>query len=175
LRYSAAHKFLEEGAMLRKGLAVVMLGGLVAGCSSQPTDGQIYGTAGGAALGAGVGRAVAASSVVAQGTVVGALGGALLGYAIGTTMDPPAEEKHAHATVSVAETGQPVSWSTQKGSKGSVAPVGIQYTDRSGRPCRSLKQDVAMAGGQPAAREVTACQAKDGTWMVTDYRPEQSE
>jgi surface antigen len=172
LRYDALHEFLQEGAMLRKGLAVVMLGALVAGCSSGPTNGQIYGTAGGAALGAGIGRAVAATAT--QGTLVGALGGALIGYAIGTTMDPPAEEKHARATVSVAETGQPVSWTTEKGSKGSVAPIGTQFTDRAGRPCRSLKQDVTIAGEQ-SAREVTACQAKDGTWLVTEYRPEQAD
>ncbi|MCR6629827.1 MAG: RT0821/Lpp0805 family surface protein [Magnetospirillum sp.] len=158
--------------MLRKVVAVLALGALTAGCSSGPTNGQIYGTAGGAALGAGIGRAVAATA--ARGTWVGALGGAVVGFAIGTTMDPPAEEKHAHATISVAEDGKPVAWSTEKGSKGAVTPVGVQYTDRSGRFCRSLKQDVTI-GDEHSAREVTACQAKDGTWVVTEYRPDQAD
>lgn len=159
--------------MLRKGVAVAVMAIAVAGCSSSgPTNGQIYGTAGGAALGAGIGHAVAASAV--QGTWVGALGGAVVGFAIGTTMDPPAEEKHARATVSVAEDGQPVSWTTEKGSKGSVAAVGSQYADRAGRPCRVLKQDITIAGEQNV-RDVAACQAKDGTWIVTEYQPERAD
>ncbi len=159
--------------MLRKGAAVMAMAMVVAGCSSSgPTKGQIYGTAGGAALGAGIGRAVAATAT--QGTWVGALGGAVIGLAIGTTMDPPAEEKHARATISAAEDGKPVSWSTEKGSRGSVTPLGGPYSDRSGRPCRTLKQDVTM-GEEQVMRDVTACQAKDGTWIVTEYRPEQAD
>ncbi|MGE5476551.1 MAG: glycine zipper domain-containing protein [Bacteroidales bacterium] len=159
--------------MLRKGVAVAALVVAVAGCSSSgPSNGQLYGTAGGAALGAGIGRAVAATAT--QGTWVGALGGAVIGYAIGTYMDPPAEEKHARATISVAEDGKPVSWTTEKGSKGAVVATGSQYADRAGRPCRPLKQDVTM-GDEHMAREVTACQAKDGTWIVTDYQPERAD
>lgn len=159
--------------MLRKGVAVTALVIAVAGCSSPgPSNGQIYGTAGGAALGAGIGRAIAATAT--QGTWVGALGGAVIGYAIGTTMDPPAEEKHARATVSAAEDGNPVSWSTEKGSKGSVMATGSQYADRSGRACRPLKQDVTV-GGEQSVRDVTACQAKDGTWIVSDYQPDRAE
>lgn len=159
--------------MLRKGAVMIGLAAVLAGCSSSgPTNGQIYGTAGGAALGAGIGRAIAATAT--QGTWVGALGGAVVGLAIGTYVDPPAEEKHARATISAAEDGKPVSWSTEKGSKGSVAPLGAQYADRSGRPCRPLKQDVSMGEGH-VVRDVTACQAKDGTWIVTEYRPEQAD
>lgn len=159
--------------MLRKGMAVLALGLTVTACSSSgPTNGQIYGTAGGAALGAGIGHAVAASAI--SGTWVGALGGAVVGYAAGTTMDPPAEEKHARATVVAAEDGKPVSWSTEKGSKGSVTPIHVGYTDRSGRPCRPLNQDVTM-GDRHVVRDVTACQAQDGTWIVTDYRPDQAD
>lgn len=159
--------------MVRKGVAVAVLTMALAGCSSSgPSNGQIYGTAGGAALGAGIGRAVAATAT--QGTWVGALGGALVGFAIGTTMDPPAEEKHARATISVAEDGKPVSWSTDKGSKGAVTPIGPQFADRSGRPCRPLKQD-ATVGGEQSVRDVTACQAKDGTWIVTEYLPDQAD
>ena len=159
--------------MLRKGVAMTVLAIAVAGCSSSgPTNGQIYGTAGGAALGAGIGRAVAATAT--QGTWVGALGGAVIGFAIGTTMDPPAEEKHARATVSAAEDGKPVAWSTEKGSKGSVTPVGTRYADRAGRPCRALKQDASI-GDEKVIRDVTACQAKDGTWQVTEYQPERAD
>lgn len=158
--------------MLRKGVAVMALVLAVGGCSSGPTNGQIYGTAGGAALGAGIGRAVA--EVATRGTWVGALGGAVVGFAIGTYMDPPAEEKHARATISAAEDGKPVSWSTEKGSKGSVVATGSQYADRSGRACRPLKQDVTVDGEQ-SVRDVTACQDKDGTWVVTDYQPERAD
>lgn len=157
---------------MRKGMVVAAMALLAAGCSSKPTDGQIYGTVGGAALGAGIGRAVAATAT--QGTWVGALGGAVVGLAVGTAMDPPAEEKHARATIQTAETGQPVSWRTEKGSKGSVSATGAQYTDRSGRPCRPLKQDMTIAG-ESTVRDVAACQAKDGTWIVTDYRPDQAD
>lgn len=159
--------------MVRNGVAAMALVIAVAGCSSSgPTNGQIYGTAGGAAVGAGIGRAVAA--VATQGTWVGALGGAVVGYAAGTYMDPPAEEKHARATISTAEDGKPVSWSTEKGSKGSVTAIGDQYADRSGRPCRPLKQDLTVNGEQ-SVRDVTACQAKDGTWIVTEYQPERAD
>lgn len=159
--------------MLRKGVAVMAVAVAVAGCSSSgPTNGQIYGTAGGAALGAGIGRAVAATAT--QGTWVGALAGAVVGFAAGTYMDPPAEEKHARATISAAEDGKPVSWSTEKGSKGSVTPISAQYADRSGRPCRALKQDVSI-GEEKSVRDVTACQAKDGTWIVTEYQPERAD
>lgn len=159
--------------MLRKGVAVMALAVVVAGCSSSgPTNGQIYGTAAGAAVGAGIGRAVA--EVATRGTWVGALGGAVVGYAVGTYMDPPAEEKHARATISAAEDGKPVSWSTEKGSKGSVTPIGPQYADRSGRPCRPLKQDLNV-GDEHSVRDVTACQAKDGTWIVTEYQPERAD
>ncbi len=158
--------------MVRKGVAVVAVAVALAGCSSSPSDSQIYGTAGGAALGAGIGRAVAATAT--QGTWVGALGGAVVGYAAGTYMDAAAEEKHARATIAVAEDGKPVSWSTDRGNKGSVVAAGNAYADRSGRNCRPLKQDASF-GDQHVNRDVTACQAKDGTWEVTEYRPEQRD
>lgn len=158
--------------MVRKGVAAVAVAVALAGCSSSPSDSQIYGTAGGAALGAGIGRAVAATAT--QGTWVGALGGAVVGYAAGTYMDAAAEEKHARATIAVAEDGKPVSWSTDRGNKGSVVATGNAYADRSGRNCRPLKQDASF-GDQHVNRDVTACQAKDGTWEVTEYRPEQRD
>jgi surface antigen len=161
-----------EGGMVRKVMVVAALAMLAAGCTSKPTDGQIYGTVGGAALGAGIGRAVAATAT--QGTWVGALGGAVVGLAVGTAMDPPAQEKHAQATIRTAETGEPVSWATEKGSKGTVVATGAQYSDRSGRSCRPLKQDMTIAG-ESTVRDVAACQAKDGTWVVTEYRPDQAD
>ncbi|MGE5475981.1 MAG: RT0821/Lpp0805 family surface protein [Bacteroidales bacterium] len=159
--------------MLRKGVAVMAVAAALAGCSSSgPTNGQLYGTAGGAVVGAGIGRAVA--DVATAGTLAGALGGAVVGFALGTYMDPPAQEKHARATISAAEDGKPVAWTTEKGSKGSVTPISAQYTDRSGRSCRPLQQDVTV-NDERSVRDVTACQAKDGTWVVTDYQPEKAD
>jgi surface antigen len=158
---------------MRKALVVVAMGAALAGCSSKgPSDGQILGAGGGAALGAGIGRVV--GHYTTQGTLIGLAVGAVVGYAAGTAMDPPAEEKHANATISVAENGQPVSWSTEKGNHGSVSPAGAEYTDRSGRPCRPLKQDVSM-NGEDVARQVTACKAADGTWVVGEYQPEKAD
>ncbi|NFV80814.1 hypothetical protein [Magnetospirillum aberrantis] len=158
--------------MARKGMVVTVVALMVAGCSSTaPTNGQIYGTAGGAAVGAGIGRAVAATAT--QGTWVGALGGALVGYAAGSYVDGASEEKHARATIAAAEDGEAVSW-TEGGDRGLVSPLGAQYADRSGRPCRNLKQD-ADFGEQKFMRDVTACQAKDGTWVVTEYRPDPAD
>ncbi|MBX9635136.1 MAG: hypothetical protein K2X44_09165 [Magnetospirillum sp.] len=159
--------------MLRKGVAVLAVSLVLAGCSSQgPSNGQIYGTAGGAALGAGVGRAIGHYTLNA--TLVGAAAGAVIGFAAGTYMDPPAQEKQANATIKAAEDGNAVAWSTEKGNKGSVAATGEQFSDRAGRACRPLKQDVTMNGEQ-SAREVTACKAADGTWIVTEYQPDKAD
>lgn len=158
---------------MRKGVAVLAVSLVLAGCSSQgPSNGQIYGTAGGAVLGAGIGRVVGQYAL--NGTLAGAAAGAVIGLAAGTYMDPPAQEKHARATIQAAEDGQPVAWTTEKGSKGSVAPLGQQFSDRSGRACRPLKQDVTMNGEQ-SQRDVTACKAVDGTWVVTEYQPEKAD
>jgi len=159
--------------MLRKGVAVMAVASVLAACSSQgPSNGQIYGTAGGAALGAGIGRAVGHYTLNA--TLVGAAAGAVIGFAAGTYADPPAQEKHARATIQAAEDGQPVSWSTEKGSKGSVTPIGNQFADRAGRACRPLKQEAAV-GDELMAREVVACKAADGTWVVTDFEAEKAD
>lgn len=159
--------------MLRKGVAVLAVSLVLAGCSSPgPSNGQIYGTAGGAALGGGVGRVIGHYALNA--TLVGAAAGAVVGLAAGTYMDPPAQEKQANATITAAENGQPVAWSTEKGNKGVVAATGAQFADRAGRQCRPLKQDVIMNGEQ-SARDVTACKASDGTWIVTEYQPEKAD
>lgn len=156
--------------MLRSGFLVVALGLSVSACASGPGEDQAIGTAGGAAVGAGIGRAVAATA--SYGTVAGALGGALVGYAAGTyvNQDMQGQEKHAHAVVQVAENGQPAAWQTAR-SHGTVVATGAGYSDRSGRTCRPLKQDSDFAG-TAVSRDVTACLGTDGTWEVTDYRPE---
>lgn len=159
--------------MVRKGVAVLAVSLVLAGCSSQgPTNGQIYGTAGGAALGAGIGRVVGHYTLNA--TLVGAAAGAVVGLAAGTYLDAPAQEKHARATIQAAEDGKEVAWATEKGSKGSVAATGQQFADRAGRSCRPLKQDVTM-NDEHSVREVTACKAADGTWIVTDFAPEKAD
>ncbi len=156
--------------MLRKGVAVLAVASVVAACSSQgPSNGQLYGTAGGAVVGAGIGRVVGHYTLNA--TLVGAAAGAVIGFAAGTYADPPAQEKHARATIQAAEDGQTVAWTTEKGSKGSVTPTGTQFADRSGRACRPLKQD-ATVNDEHMTRDVTACKAADGTWIVTEYAPE---
>lgn len=153
--------------MLRKGVAVAAIALALAGCSSKgPTTGQVYGTAGGAVVGAGIGRVVGEYTM--RSTLVGAAVGAVVGFAAGTYADPPAAEKHAAATIKAAEDGQPVAWSTDKGNRGAVTPTGTQFADRSGRPCRTLKQEVTMRGDS-ATREVTACREGDGTWVVTEF------
>lgn len=153
--------------MLRKGVAIAAIVVTLAGCSSQgPTTGQVYGTGGGALLGAGIGRVVGEYTMRA--TLVGAAVGAVVGFAAGSYADPPAAEKHAAATIKAAEDGQPVSWTTEKGNSGAVTPTGTQFADRAGRTCRTLKQDVTMRG-DAASREVTACKDKDGMWVVTEY------
>lgn len=159
--------------MLRKGVAVAAIAVTLAACSSKgPTTGQVYGTAGGAVLGAGIGRVVGEYTMRA--TLVGAAAGAVVGLAAGTYADPPAQEKHAAATIKAAEDGQQVSWATDKGNSGAVTPTGAQYSDRSGRACRTLKQEVTMRG-EAASRDVTACKDADGTWVVTEFSADKAE
>lgn len=88
--------------------------------------------------------------------------------------DQPAVKKHAGATVQAAESGKAAAWSSAKGNKGAITPVGLQYSDRSGRTCLPLKQHVTM-GGEASSRDVTACKAADSTWVVTDYAPEKAD
>ena len=159
--------------MLRQGVVVAALVLALAGCSSKgPTTGQVYGTAGGAVLGAGIGRVV--GDYALRTTLVGAAAGAVIGFAAGSYADPPAEEKHAAATIKAAEDGQPVSWATEKGNTGAVTPTGSQFADRAGRSCRVLKQDVTMRG-ESASREVTACKDGEGTWVVTEYSADKAD
>lgn len=159
--------------MLRQGVVVAALVLALAGCSSKgPTTGQVYGTTGGAIVGAGIGRVVGEYAL--RTTLAGAAIGAVVGLAAGTYADPPAEEKHAAATIKAAEDGQPVNWTTAKGNAGAVTPSGSQFADRAGRSCRVLKQDVTMRG-ERATRDVTACKDGDGTWVVTEYGTDKAD
>jgi surface antigen len=81
------------------------------------------------------------------------------------------DDQHALATIAAAEDGKPVTWTVSSSSFGAVQPVAAQYADLAGRPCRGLKQD-RTRGGDTTSRDVTACKGGDGTWVVSDYRPE---
>jgi surface antigen len=108
-------------------------------------------------------------AVLAVSMMLGGCSGQLYGTG---PLGLPAQQKHAHATIQAAE-GKETAWSIEKGT-GSVAPAGAQFADRGGRPCRPLKQNVALNGDQ-MTRDVTACKALDGTWVVTDFEIEKAD
>ncbi|MBI5166094.1 MAG: hypothetical protein HY985_19610 [Magnetospirillum sp.] len=60
------------------------------GCVTKPSDGQMYGTGGGALGGAVIGRIVGGYTM--QATLIGAAVGAAAGYVAGTLADPPPAE-----------------------------------------------------------------------------------
>lgn len=159
--------------MARNLVTVLAVVGVVSGCSSDGTrDEQIYGAAGGAVLGGGIGRVVGEYTTGA--TLAGVAVGGVVGYALGSYGDVAAREKHAHATVMAAEDGKATEWSTDRGSHGQVTPSGGRYNDRAGRPCQALDQDVTI-DERHIIRQVTACREADGTWTVTDYRPDKAD
>lgn len=143
------------------------------GCADNPTEGQLWGTGAGTALGAGIGRAAAIGTHYPWAfTGVGLLAGAAVGYAVGDYVDPPAQRMWAAATIAAAETGtpgQPVRWETN-GHRGSVTAIGPAWTDGGGRNCRALRQEASRLRETEGdyVREVVACRHADGTWEVME-------
>ena len=144
----------------------------VAGCADNPTEGELWGTGAGAALGGGIGRAAAIGTHFPWAfSGVGVVAGAAAGYALGEYVDPPAARMWAAATVEAAEAGkagQPVQWATH-GHHGSVTVVGDAWTDAGGRSCRTLHQEASRLHESEAnfVRDVVACRQADGGWEVT--------
>ena len=142
----------------------------LAACAENPTEGQIWGTGAGAAVGAGIGRtaALGAPHLLSTFTPVGAVAGAAAGYAAGGRLDPHANRLWTAATFEAAENGRETSWA-ERGLEGRVIPMGIAWTDAGGRSCRQLTQTAHSVGEADSdySRRVVACRLAEATWEVT--------
>jgi len=147
------------------------------GCGGDPTEGQVWGTAAGGAMGAGIGRAAAIGTRYPWAfTGAGLVAGAVVGYAIGDQLDPAANRAWSAATVNAAETGETARWSDDV-REGQVSATGPASLDAGGRLCRPLRQEAGQIGAaRPGfARGVVACRLADGSWEVTAPEPAAAE
>jgi len=163
--------------MIRRTITAAVMAMAAAGCTANPTEGELWGSGAGAALGGGIGRAAAIGTHFPWAfSGVGVVAGAALGYALGEEVDPPASRMWAAATVEAAETGktgEPVNWESH-GHRGSVTATGEGWTDAGGRSCRALHQEASRLRESEGnfTRDVVACRLADGTWEVTAPRPD---
>ncbi|MFZ5609923.1 MAG: RT0821/Lpp0805 family surface protein [Pseudomonadota bacterium] len=147
---------------LRPLLAGALILGLLGGCDM---DGRTLGAIGGAAAGAGLGKAAGGGTL---GIILGAAAGAWLGGEIGKSLDE--RDRHAmHTTTQAALDSSPAGttsrWSNpQSGNSGTVTPQ-QSFTNAEGAECREFQQTVS-AGGKTETGYATACRQPDGSWKV---------
>lgn len=156
---------------MNKGMTVAAMVAALMGvaCAEGPASrqDQAVEAAGGAVAGAAIGRVV---NYTTQATVIGAVVGTAVGFSLGSYGDFEAQEHHAAATVTAAESGQTVAWTTSSGSSGSVSAEGNLFTGPGDLSCRSLHQQATVKGDR-LDRVVTACKSPDETWVVMPPSP----
>ena len=149
-------------------IGVLILGLMLAGCTTSPgpkeTGGTLIGAGGGALLGSQIGRGTGKLVAVAVGT----LAGALIGREVGVSLDRAdklAMERNAQYSLEHTKTNSTTSWRNPDTSNaGSITPVET-YQTREGQYCREYIQTVMVAGKEQQAYG-TACRQPDGTWMI---------
>lgn len=144
-------------------VAVGLIAGVLAGCSTAQENPN---TVGGAAIGAVAGGVIGqlAGHNTAS-TLVGAAVGGLIGGTIGNALDQADRQRARDAEMQALEYGNPgapVSWRGDSGAYGTIVP-GPTYA-RGGSPkCREFTHTVYI-NGQPQTARGTACRNPDGTW-----------
>ncbi len=158
------------GGALMGAVALLVVVPMVAGCDGNPGGSRAIGLTAGSAAGAGIGAL--ANSDSRRGAAAGLAIGAAVGYAISTYWDDTeAQERHAQATVTAAETAQSVRWTSAKGAYGEVRPADKGFEDLGGRWCQPLHQEW-MIDQDTLSRDVTACRTEGQDWVVTEERPQ---
>lgn len=146
-----------------KGVVLVVLLAVLAGCAGNGTKTAVGGF-GGAALGG-----LIAAAAGGRGTAIaaGVIGGALLGGAVGNMLD--ARDKRmaaesANRALETAPSGKSTAWhNPDTGNSGTVTPVRTYQSG--GAYCREYQQTVTIGGKQEQSYG-TACRQPDGSWKV---------
>ncbi|MCK0209000.1 glycine zipper domain-containing protein [Starkeya koreensis] len=144
-------------------VAIGLIGGIVAGCSTaQENPNTVGGAAIGAVAGGVIGQVVGHNTAA---TVLGAAVGGLIGGSIGNALDQADRARARDAEMQALENGTPgapVSWRGESGAYGTIVP-GPTYA-RGGSPkCREFTHTIYI-NGQPQTARGTACRNPDGTW-----------
>lgn len=153
--------------MIKRFLPLVIVAGVLAGCSSdygpKQTGGTLLGGVGGAVAGAQFGKGKGNLAMTAIGTLLGAYAGSEIGKSLDRADQAYASgaETRAHA----APIGQAINWSNpDSGHSGSYTPT-RDGTDQAGNYCREYQSSVNI-GGQVEQAYGTACRQPDGSWKV---------
>ena len=150
--------------IIKKYIAIALVGTTLAGCASDPYAGQgaTLGTLAGAVGGAAIGSAFGSGSGRVAAIAAGALIGGFLGNQIGARMDEQDRQYYYAAQYQSLETGAPQRWSNpQSGIYGDVV-TGSPYVVNNSQ-CREYTNTVYI-DGRPEVARGTACRNPDGTW-----------
>ena len=127
---------------------------------------QVFGTLGGAGLGALAGSQIGGGTGQLVAIGAGTLLGAFLGSEIGASLDRAdrAAMKQTRAqTLETARTGQTVPWRNPDSGNSGTVTVDRTYDRGTGQFCRDYRQTVEI-DGQTEILTGTACRQGDGTW-----------
>lgn len=147
---------------LRFVLAVAVLPVALAGCVSASK--QQAGTGIGAVVGGVLGSQVGSGSGRRAATVIGAVAGGIIGNQIGRYLDERDRERARAASQKALDTGTTQSWQNRdSGNSGTAQVVNASAAGSSPeRPCRTIKQTIALKDGTSREEEVTACKGPNG-------------
>jgi surface antigen len=146
--------------------ALVLVGGVLAGCQQDAGPRENIGGIGGALIGAGVGSQFGGgTSGHLLGAAIGAVAGGLVGSSIGRDLDDQERRNAQEAEYSALENGRPGSPVEWRGDRdnyyGEVTP-GPRYRVNA-YDCRDYTHKIWI-DGQPQVARGTACRQPDGTW-----------
>lgn len=150
--------------MMKKYIAIALVGTSLAGCASDPYAGQgaTLGTLAGAVGGAAIGSAIGSGSGRVAAIAGGALIGGFLGNQLGARLDEQDRQRYYAAQYQALETGSTQRWSNpQTGVYGQVvtgAPIVVNNSQ-----CRPYSSTIYI-DGRPEVSRGTACRNPDGTW-----------
>ncbi len=167
---------------MKKAIAIVLCGAMLAGCSEymgpKEQTGTFMGAATGAILGAAIGSKTkcrgyrCSSGTSTNAVVIGALAGGLLGSHMGRSMDERDKRMYYAAQQNAFEympSGSPSNWrNPDTGNYGSVTPQPA-YERSSGEYCREYTQTIVV-GGERKQGYGTACRNSDDTWEIVSNR-----
>lgn len=151
--------------MNMKIIAILAIGGLLAGCSAgagpKETSGAVIGGVAGGLLGNTIGH----GNGRAAATVLGAALGAVVGGSVGRSLDDADRERAYQAAELSFRSGREASWENPRsGNRGRFVPRRA-YRNDDDRMCRDFDHTI-WVDGEPELVEGTACEMADGSWRV---------
>lgn len=159
---------------MKRLIAIILAGALLAGCASNAPPGQIGAnkTTGGALIGAGTGALIGSKFGSGSGklvtTALGALLGGWLGAEAGASLDRAdiAYAQQAQARAQAGPIGQTVTWTNpDTGNRGQITPIREGRNNYDGAYCREFQQTIYV-GGQTQSGYGVACRQPDGSWRI---------